>query len=93
MLLPHCTIRPVANQVERHPLLPRWELLDFCAKKDILLQAHTLLGQGHGDLLEHALVQQLAVKLKCSPTQVVLWWNLQQGVAVVPKCSSEVHMQ
>jgi diketogulonate reductase-like aldo/keto reductase len=68
-------------------------LLDFCAKKDIMLQAHTPLGQGHGDLLEHTVVQQVAVKNKCSPAQVVLRWNLQQGVAVVPKCSSEEHMQ
>jgi diketogulonate reductase-like aldo/keto reductase len=93
MLLPHCTIRPVVNQVERHPLLPQWELLDFCAKKDIMLQAHSPLGQGSSDLFEHAVVKEVAVKNKCSPAQVVLRWNLQQGVAVVPKCSSEEHMQ
>lgn len=93
MLLPHCIIQPVVNQVERHPLLPQWDLLDFCHKKDIQLQAHSPLGQGSSDLLEHTVVQQVAVKHKCSPAQVVLRWNLQQGVAVVPKCSSEEHMK
>jgi diketogulonate reductase-like aldo/keto reductase len=76
MLLPHCTIRSVVNQVERHPLLPQWELLDFCAKKDIMLQAHSPLGQGSSELLENSVVQQVAVKHKCSPAQVVLRWNL-----------------
>lgn len=40
MLLPHCTIPPSVNQVEHHPLLPQFELIDFCARHDILLQAH-----------------------------------------------------
>jgi diketogulonate reductase-like aldo/keto reductase len=93
MLLPYCTIQPVVNQVERHPLLPQWELLDYCAKKDIILQAHSPLGQGSSDLLEHTVVKEVAAKHKCLPAQVVLRWNLQQGVAVVPKCSSEEHMQ
>ena len=41
-LLPFCKVeRPVVNQVERHPLLPQWELLDFCTNNGILLQAYT----------------------------------------------------
>lgn len=92
-LLSFCTIAPVVNQIERHPLLPQWDLVEFCAKHDIVLQAHTPLGQGQADLLEHATVTQIAGETGTTPAQVVLAWNLQQNVAVVPKCSSSEHMQ
>ena len=92
-LLPHCTIAPVVNQVERHPLLPQWELVDFCQNQDIQLQAHTPLGQGKEALLEHEVIQDVAYQSGCSAVQVVLLWNLQQGVAVVPKCSTREHLE
>jgi len=93
VLLSFCTIPPAINQVERHPLLPQWELVEFCSNHDILLQAHSPIGQGKEDLLGHATVTKIAGETEKSAAQVVLAWNLQQGVAVVPKCSSEEHMQ
>jgi DNA 3'-phosphatase len=92
VLLATCKIPPAVNQIERHPLLPQWDLVDFCARHDIQLQAHTPLGQGKADLLEHPAVQKVAASSGLSVAAVVLKWNLQQGVAVVPKCSSEEHM-
>ena len=92
-LLSHCTVRPVVNQVERHPLLPQWELADFCANQSVLLQAHSPLGHGDPDLLEHEVVKQVASASGLSPAQVLLGWNLQQGVSVVPKCSTEEHLR
>lgn len=93
MLLPVCsTTKPIVNQVERHPLLPQWDLVDFCAQHDILIQAHSPLGQASSVLLEHSVVQQVATRTGRSPAQVVLQWNLLQRVAVVPKCSSKEHM-
>ena len=92
-LLPTCSIRPIVNQVERHPMLPQMPLVDFCARNDILLQAHTPLGQGKVNLLEHAAITRIAKETDTSPAQVCLQWNKQQGVAVVPKCKSEEHMR
>jgi diketogulonate reductase-like aldo/keto reductase len=92
-LLPFCKVeRPVVNQVERHPLLPQWELLDFCANNAILLQAHTPLGQGRSKLLEHPTVARIAGNNNWTAAQVMLQWNLEQGVAVVSKCSSASHL-
>jgi DNA 3'-phosphatase len=92
-LLPICSIRPVVNQVERHPMLPQMQLVDFCARNDILLQAHTPLGQGKVNLLEHAMITRIAKETDMSSAQVCLQWNKQQGVAVVPKCKSEEHLK
>jgi len=91
-LLPHCTIPPAVNQVERHPLLPQMELLDFCSNQGIVLQAHTPLGQGK--LLENNdVITEVAQKAKMTPAEAVLMWNLQHGVAVVPKSASKDHQQ
>jgi diketogulonate reductase-like aldo/keto reductase len=90
-LLCNCSIHPLVNQVERHPLLSQMELVDFCARNNILLQAHTPLGQGRDELLANPVVERIVKESSMSPAQVVLRWNLQQGVLVVPKCSSKAH--
>jgi len=91
-LLPFCTIRPVVNQVERHPMLPQWALLECCIAHRIVLQAHTPLGQGTAaGPLGHAVVRSVAVESGLTPAQVLLQWNLRHGVAVVPKCSTDDH--
>ena len=92
-LLACCTVRPVVNQVERHPLLPQWDLIDYCARKDIIIQAHTPLGQGKADLLQNPIVTEVAEETKLTPCQVVLQWNIQQGIPVVPKFSTRDHGQ
>ena len=90
-LLPLCTIPPAVNQVERHPLLPQMALVDFCINQDIVVQAHTPLG--HGKLLSHETIVQVAEQTKLSPVQVLLQWNLMQGVANACKSSSEEHQK
>ena len=37
-LLSSCTIKPALNQVERHPLLPQYDLLQYCQSQDIIVQ-------------------------------------------------------
>lgn len=92
MLLPHCrAMKPAVNQIERHPALPQWDVIDFCAQHDIVVQAHTPLGQGK--LLEHPVVMDVARQSDKLPAQVLLQWNLQQGVATIPKSTTEEHNQ
>ena len=91
MLLCNCSIPPLVNQVERHPLLSQMELVDFCARNQILIMAHTPLAQGRGELLNNPIVERVAKEASMTPAQVVLRWNLQQGMLVVPKCSREDH--
>ena len=90
-LLPMCVHPPLVNQVERHPLLPQWELVEYCSSIGVLLQAHTPLGHGKQALLGHPTVARIAGESGLSPAQLVLQWNLRHGVAVVPKCSTRAH--
>jgi diketogulonate reductase-like aldo/keto reductase len=69
------------------------DLVQFCTNHDILVQAHTSLAQGKPDLLQHIVVAEVAKETTLSSAQVVLKWNLQHGVAVVAKCTSEDHLK
>ena len=90
-LLRTCTVPPIINQVERHPLLPQHQLVDFCARNNILVQAHTTLGQGRDEILENSTILTIANENECTPAQVVTLWNLQAGQLVVTKCTQENH--
>ena len=89
-LLQVCKIKPMVNQVEFHPRLVQSELLEFCQKEGIVLQAFGSLGSGDGknnmkEFFELLPVQQAAKQHEKSPAQVLLRWALQKGVHVIPK--------
>ena len=68
-LLPNCTIKPALNQVERHPLLPQYDLLEYCDSQGIILQSHTALGNGSELLLANETVVRVAQESQMSPAQ------------------------
>src|SRR3989344_6016636 len=84
-------IIPAVNQVEFHAFLFRKELLDYCKSKGILLEAHSPLM--HGKRLDTPLLQEIAKKYEKSPTQILIRWILQHGLATIPKTTSENHMR
>lgn len=82
-LMTEATVVPAVNQIELHPLLNQQELRDYCSKHKIQVEAWSPLGQGH--LLEHPLLQQIGAKYGKSPAQVILRWDLQNGIVTIPK--------
>merc|ERR1712066_127849 len=88
-LLKSCRIKPMVNQVEFHPRLVQSELLEFCKKEGIALQAYASLGSGDAAQAESFFsfppVQEAAKANKVTPAQVLLRWALQHGCHIVPK--------
>lgn len=82
-LLMDATIKPAVNQVELHPLLTQKELRDYCSTHEIQIEAWSPLGQGN--LMEHPLLKDIAAKYGKSPAQVILRWDLQNGIVTIPK--------
>lgn len=76
------SVVPVVNQVEFHPLLTQRELLKYANEQGIQLEAWSPLMQGNLDL---PLLKELAGKYDKTPAQIVLRWDLQQGVITIPK--------
>ncbi|MFB6174785.1 MAG: aldo/keto reductase [Candidatus Nanohalobium sp.] len=81
-----------ANQVEMHPLLQQEELLEKCREHGITLVAYSPLARGK--VFEIPELREIAEKHDVSPAQVSLAWLMQKdGVAVIPKASSEEHIR
>jgi diketogulonate reductase-like aldo/keto reductase len=75
-------IKPAVVQVESHPYLPEWELLDFCRENGIVLLAFAPLGHAmQPNLLEDNVITDIAKRLQMSPAQVALSWAAQRGSA------------
>ncbi len=80
-------VKPVINQVEYHPRLTQKELHAFCQKHDIQLEAWSPLMQG--ELLDNDVLKEIAEKHGKSVAQIILRWDLQNGVITIPKSTKE----
>ena len=77
---------PVVNQVELHPLLSQKELLGYARENQIVLEAWSPLMQGN---LDQPVLAQIAEKYGKTTAQVILRWDIQNGVIVIPKSIKE----
>ena len=75
-------IRPSVVQVESHPYLPEWDLLDFCREHGIVLQAFAAVGHAmEPNLLADLVITAIAQRVHKTPAQVALAWAVQRGTA------------
>ena len=86
-LMEDAEIKPMVNQVECHPRLTQKELQAFCKQHDIQLEAWSPLMQGQ--LLENEKLQKIASKYGKSTAQIILRWDLQNGIVIIPKSTKE----
>src|SRR4051794_26191769 len=78
------TIKPAVVHVESHPYLPEWELLDYCQKNGIVLQAFAALGHSsEPNLLADPVITSIARRVGKTPAQVALAWAIQRGTALL----------
>lgn len=82
-LLKTAGVTPVINQVEFHPRLQQQSLRAFCKEHNIQLEAWAPLMQG--GLLEDTTIAKIAEKYGKSNSQVILRWDIQNGVITIPK--------
>lgn len=82
-LLMDATVKPAVNQVELHPLLTQKELRDYCSAHEIQIEAWSPIAKGN--LMDHPLLLDIAAKYGTSPAQVILRWDLQNGIVTIPK--------
>jgi len=78
---------PAVNQVEFHPFNYSKELLKFCTDNNIQLEAYSPLTRGRR--LNHNEVLRISKKYNKSPAQILIRWNLQHNLVVIPKSSHE----
>jgi diketogulonate reductase-like aldo/keto reductase len=82
-------IKPAVVHVESHPYLPQWDLLDYCRKNGIVLQAFAALGHSsEPKLMEDAVITSIAKRVNKTPAQVLLAWAIQRGTALLTTSKS-----
>ena len=87
-------IKPAVVHVESHPYLPEWELLDFCKKNGIVLQAFAALGHGmEPKLFEHPVITAIAKRVNKTPAQVLLAWAIQRGTALLTTATTSARIK
>ncbi len=84
-LLGSSDVVPDVNQVEFHPFLYQSDLLEFCEKNKIQLEAYSPLTRGQR--LDHPTIKSLATKHGRTPAQLLVRWCLQHNVVAIPKTS------
>jgi diketogulonate reductase-like aldo/keto reductase len=87
-------IKPAVVQVESHPYLPEWGLLDFCRQHGIVLLAFAALGHGmEPRLLDDPVITAIAQRVHKTPAQVALAWAVQRGTAFLTTSTKPGRLQ
>jgi len=82
---------PAVNQIEFHPRLVQQPLLDYCAANGILAEAWSPLMQGR--IFNIGTLREMADRYNKTVAQLVLRWNLQKGVATIPKSTNAARIK
>ena len=93
--LPLVTIMPALVQNEIHPYYQEQDVVPFIQEKGIVVQCwYPLGGRGYtADLLGNETIQSIAQAHGVSTAQVILRWDLQRGIVVIPGSSNPEHIR
>ena len=78
-------IPPMVNQVELHPFFAQPHALEIMNEYHVQAEAWAPLGGGRYDAFSNEVLKKIALKHNKSIGQVMLRWNVQRGVVVIPK--------
>lgn len=93
--LPQVDTVPALIQNEIHPYYQENDVIPFIQEKGIVVQGwYPLGGRGHTkELLNDSVISEIAKAHNVSSAQVILRWNLQKGVVVIPGSSNPDHIK
>ncbi|GLQ52357.1 aldo/keto reductase [Dyella flava] len=87
-------IKPAVVQVECHPYLPEWELLEFCEQHGIVFQAFAPLGHGMDPkITDDPVITRIAEHVGRTPAQVALAWAASRGTAFLTTSTNPAHIR
>lgn len=86
-------VKPMVNQVEINIFNQQKELKEWADKYDIELEAWAPFGEGRKGIFENPTVLEIAKKYNKTAAQVMLRWNIQRGIIVIPKSTHIERME
>lgn len=84
---------PPINQIEMHPYWQNREVVAFCNKNGILVEAYAPMGDGdRSHMRDDPLFPPIAAAHGATVGQTILTWNLQTGAdIVIPRSATPAH--
>lgn len=86
-------IKPMVNQVETHPHNQQIEAQEWMKKYGVQIEAWAPFGEGRGGLFTDPVISEIANKYGKTTAQVILRWELQRGIVVIPKSVHKERME
>ncbi len=90
-ILDNGTVEPMVNQILAHVSNTPFEVIDYCQRKDILVEAYSPVA--HGELLKNKEIAAMAEKYRVSVPQLCIRYCLQLGTLPLPKTANPEHMR
>lgn len=85
-------VKPMVNQIECHPFCQQTNAIRWMDKYGIRTEAWAPFGEGRKGLFQNETLQSIADKYKKTTAQIMLRWNLQRNVIVIPKSTHKSRM-
>lgn len=85
-------IKPMVNQIETHPLNQQIEAHKWLEKYGVIHEAWAPFGEGRGNMFNNTILRAIGEKYNKSVAQVILRWQLQRGIVVIPKSTHKERM-
>ncbi|AKG74512.1 aldo/keto reductase [Salinicoccus halodurans] len=86
-------VTPATNQIERHPYFNNKELVEDNKRLGIMPEAWSPFGREINDVLENETIRKIAEKHDKATAQIIVRWNVQNDVLVIPRSSSPLHQK
>lgn len=86
-----CTVKPMVNQLLAHISNTPLELIEYCQKQGIIVEAYSPIA--HGEALKNPIIRKVSDKCGVSPAQLCLKYALQLDMVILPKTESVQHMR
>ena len=90
-ILESCTVKPMVNQIITHITNTPEELIAYCQKRGILVEAYSPIA--HGELLKNNPVAEMAREYGVSLPQLAVRYCLELGLLPIPKSVNPIHMK
>ena len=90
-LMEACEIKPMVDQILLHISNTPLELVEYCQKNDIVVEAYSPIA--HGEILHQPEIAAMARKYGVTVPQLCIRYTMQLGAVSLPKTANPAHME
>ena len=91
-LLAFCKVKPLINQIERHPMYQQSDAVSFCREHGIQVMSYSPLARMDARLMKSPVLLRIAESHGKTVPQVVIRWNIDRGHIPIPASRTEEHI-